>query len=140
MGRYLETLCRYRQGLLCLQRGDYRLAVQAFSQAIAGLESNDVFHFHLGLAQSQLGAWPEAGRAFARALELNPRSADSAYGLALALDAQGEDQRAEQMYRQTRALAGAHRSPLSPQLLRLAEAVGSRPPAQNLQPLLSRLS
>ena len=140
MSSYIETLCLYRQGLFLLERGEYRQAAKSFSQAITRLESNEVFHFHLGLAQSQLGEWDEALRAFARAVELNPQSADSAYGLALALEAQGEAQRAEQMYRQARALAGAHLHQISPKLLRLAGGLGIRPPAQKINPLLSHLS
>ena len=140
MSSYIETLCSFRQGLLHLERGQYRQAVKSFSQAITGQESNDVFHLHLGLAQSRMGEWKEAHQAFGRAWELNPQNLDAAYGLALALKAQGEAARAEQVYRQVQALAGAHWHPISPKLLRLAEVVGIRPPAQELQPLLSRSS
>jgi len=135
MGRYIETLFLYRQGTEHLNRGEYRLAAQSFSRALARFETNDVFHFHLGLARALLGEWEAAEPAFQRALELNPASADALYGLALALWARGEGQRAEAHYRRALYLVKASGALLSPKLKRLAEAIVRIPPAlKHLEP------
>lgn len=127
MGRYLETLLIYREGTEHLHRGEYLLAAQAFRQAIARFETNDVFHFHLGLAAALLGEWNTAESAFQRAVELNPESADALYGLALAFWTRGESQPAETHYRRALNLVQEKKAVLSPKLKRLAEAGGRIP-------------
>lgn len=129
MGRYIETLFLYRQGTEHLNRGEYRLAAQAFRRAITRFETNDVLHFHLGLALALLGEWEAAAPAFRRALELNPASVDALYGLALALWVRGEGDSAEAHYRRALAQVKSSGVPLSPMLKRLAQAIARIPPA-----------
>jgi Flp pilus assembly protein TadD len=131
---YIEALCLFQQGLLHLQQGEYEPAAKNFSGAITRFESNEIFHFHHGLALCQLGEWDQARLAFARAWELNPQSADPAYGLALVLEAQGELKRAEQWYDQARSLAAKNSRAISPKLAGLGRKMGRKPASRKTSP------
>lgn len=62
-------------------------------------------HFVLGNHHARAGRWPQARRAYARALELTSLEADYAFNLAVSLDRLGQGQAALGYYRQAVALA-----------------------------------
>jgi tetratricopeptide (TPR) repeat protein len=71
----LDTL-----GWVYRARGDLQMAAKTIGRAIAARPQVAVFHYHLGIVQSELGRKAEAEASLKRALELDPkfRGADDA--------------------------------------------------------------
>ncbi len=71
----LDTL-----GWVYRARGDLQMAAKTLGRAIAARPQVAVFHYHLGIVQSELGRKAEAEASLKRALELDPkfRGADDA--------------------------------------------------------------
>jgi len=59
-------------GLICYQIGSPEVAVNCYNEAIGLNPSNAELHFQLGMAYMLLQHFPDAARAFAKALELEP--------------------------------------------------------------------
>ena len=86
-------------GLVALQTGQHRRAVEWIGRAVAIRGDRAHFHSNLGEAYRALGRTPEAIACYRRALEVNPAFAGAHYNLANALKEQGQFTEAIQSYR-----------------------------------------
>jgi tetratricopeptide (TPR) repeat protein len=72
-------------GMVAMQQGDLKLAVQLHERALAVRPDTAAYHYHLGLALQQLAHYAKAADAFRRAARLQPGYAEAEHSLGLAL-------------------------------------------------------
>ncbi len=76
------------RGLLAWARGDMETCSEAFHEAEGIAPDDPITQTHLGRLYLRQRRWPEAERAFKRALDLDPDLAEAHYGLSVALPRQ----------------------------------------------------
>jgi len=91
-------------GLVYLRQKDSASAVPLFEDAARQKPQDFAVAYHLGEAESGVGAWDKAAAAFDAALALNPKAAPAEFGLARALARQDKLADAAPHYRQAAAL------------------------------------
>jgi Flp pilus assembly protein TadD/2-polyprenyl-3-methyl-5-hydroxy-6-metoxy-1,4-benzoquinol methylase len=83
-------------GMIALQQGQPRSAVELISQALANRDNDASYHFHLALAFQSLNDMARAVEGYRRALALKPDDPDIHNNLGNALAAQGKLEEARQ--------------------------------------------
>ena len=76
---------RGEQADKAMKQQDYQVAVSLFEQILASQPDNVPALIGLGDAQGELGQWPQAEPAFAKAATLEPQSYDAQFGHGLSL-------------------------------------------------------
>jgi len=80
----------FRAGLRNFQKGDAHAAARAFEKAVSIRPHAVQARVNLGFAYVEMGRAAEARHLFARAIDLAPMTANAYYGLAEALEAEGD--------------------------------------------------
>jgi tetratricopeptide (TPR) repeat protein len=81
---------RFRQGVVMLHAKRYEYAVAAFDKVLEYAPDMPEAHVNLGFALVGLGRHKDAYDFFDKATVLRPQQANAYYGMALALEAQGD--------------------------------------------------
>ncbi len=76
------------RGVLAWLRGDMKACAEAFHEAERLAPNDPIAQTHLGRLYLRQRKWPEAERAFKRALDVDPDLPDAHYGLSVALPRQ----------------------------------------------------
>ncbi len=76
------------RGVLAWIRGDMKTCAEAFHEAERLAPNDPITQTYLGRLYLRQRKWPEAGRAFKRALDVDPDLPDAHYGLSVALPRQ----------------------------------------------------
>jgi Tfp pilus assembly protein PilF len=95
-------------GVVSLQRGDARRAVELIGRALALRPGAADFHNNMGEAHRALGALEVALGHYREAVRLDPRHADAHNNLGVALKAKGALEPAETHFRQAIKIAPSH--------------------------------
>ncbi len=96
----------HQLGLTLFRRGVWTGAAQQFRRAIELDAGFAPAYLLLGEALNQVGDIDATIRALETAIEIQPDNAKAFWALGIALDRKGEPQRAEEMYRRSRAIGG----------------------------------
>lgn len=104
-----NALAWYHLGYACGQTGDHAREITCYERAQAlGYTHDEGLFFNAGMAYLELDQVPQALAVFQQALALNPDGADNHFGLALALQAAGDNPAAEVRLRQAILLDPDH--------------------------------
>ena len=88
----------YEQSLTAYKRGQYNLAVELISKAIAANSQVPEFHNSLGVILDEQGRYVEAIESYRRAIQLKPNYVEAYNNLGIALRVQGEFNEAIECY------------------------------------------
>ena len=104
-----NALAWYHQGDARGQTGDHAREIACYQRARSlGYTHDEGLFFNAGMAHLELDQVPQALAAFQQAVALNPDGADNHFGLALALQAAGDERAAEAHLRQAVFLDPGH--------------------------------
>jgi tetratricopeptide (TPR) repeat protein len=104
-----NALAWYHLGYAWGQTGNHAREIACYERALSlGYTQDDGLFFNAGMAHLELDQVPQALAAFQQAVALNPEGADNHFGLALALQAAGDERAAEARLRQAVLLDPDH--------------------------------
>jgi FimV-like protein len=104
-----NALAWYHLGYARGQTGDHAREIACYERARSlGYTHDEGLFFNAGMAHLELDQVPQALAAFQQAVALNPDGADNHFGLALALQAAGDERAAEAHLRQAVFLDPGH--------------------------------
>lgn len=104
-----NALAWYHLGYARGQTGDHAREIACYQRARSlGYTHDEGLFFNAGMAHLELDQVPQALATFRQAVALNPDGADNHFGLALALQAAGDDPAAEARLRQAVFLDPGH--------------------------------
>lgn len=105
-----NCLAMYHLGYIWGQLRDRLQEIHYYRKALScGYDDDDQLYFNLGMALADTGDLEKASQAFRSALSINPRGADSYFGLGLIAQAAGNDRAAEEDWLESIAVDPHHR-------------------------------
>ena len=104
-----NCLCMYHMGYIWGRQGDPSQEVAWYQKAIGcGYHQDDELFFNLGMAHMDMDQLDQANAAFNRSIRINPRNAESHFGIALTAQSIGDSLTAEKALMQTIAIMPQH--------------------------------